>query len=50
MWWFRVVTRSMDLPNASTIILTDKPVDPWIPATFNMTRIRVVYNRNGLRI
>lgn len=50
MQWFKIVTRSIDLPNTSTIVVIDKPIDTRILATFNAARIRILYNREGLKL
>lgn len=48
--WFKIITRSIDLPNLLSIVITDKPLDANILATFNASRIRILYNKDGLRI
>lgn len=48
--WFKIIARSIDLPDALSIVVTDKPIDVNILATFNTSRIRVLYNKDGLRI
>lgn len=48
--WFKIVARSIDLPDASTIIVTDEPIDKHILATFNTSRIRILYNKDRLRL
>ncbi|MFN4337018.1 MAG: hypothetical protein ACK4FV_05505, partial [Candidatus Nitrosocaldus sp.] len=48
--WFKIIARSIDLPNVLSIVVTDKPIDANILTTFNTSRIRVLYNKDGLRI
>lgn len=50
MQWFRIIARSVDLPDLSTIIVTDEPIDRHILATINTARLRVLYNKDGVRI
>jgi hypothetical protein len=48
--WFKIIARSIDLPNVLSIVVTDKPIDANILTTFNTSRIRILYNKDGLRI
>ncbi len=48
--WFKIIARSIDLPNVLSIVVTDKPIDANILATFNTSRIRILYNKDGLRL
>ncbi|MEM4285612.1 MAG: hypothetical protein QW684_05355 [Candidatus Nitrosocaldus sp.] len=50
MQWFKIIARSIDLANALSIVVTDKPIDAHILTTFNTSRIRVIYNKDGLRL